>query len=285
MLQPKVVHSLIICLFLVAVSGLILFLLSRQVRPLLDEVASDVVAAGSMRVNAAAQPTPTLAELTLDLLLTVPPTATPVAAPPPTTPTPPPVAAAATRTGVVNSDLVNLRSYPSLAGEVVGQAREGAQVTILATSNDGEWVQICCPLGTSSGGPQSWIAAEFITQAAQSSTGAANPATNPTTGQTAAEPLIRTASQGSSGATLTGRVNGVLVNLRSGPATTYPTVGQANEQTTVTLTGRDATGAWWRVCCPPGAPAESWISAEFIELPVVKEEALQQIPLVAVPAP
>lgn len=283
MLQPKVIYSLVIFFFIAVVTGLILFLLSRQLTPLLDEIANDVTAAGSIRVNAA-QPTPTLAELTLNLLLTVPPTATPAAAPA-STPTPSPVAAAATRTGVVNSDLVNLRSYPSLAGEVVGQASEGAQVTILATSNDGGWLQICCPLGTNSGGPQSWIATEFITQAGQPSPSVANSASNPIAAQAAAEPFIRAASQGSSGATLTGRVNGVLVNLRSGPATSYPTVGQANEQTTVTLTGRDATGAWWRVCCPPGAPAESWVSAEFVDLPVAKEEALQQIPLVSAPVP
>jgi uncharacterized protein YgiM (DUF1202 family) len=189
------------------------------------------------------------------------------------------------RTGVVNSDLVNLRSYPSLAGEVVGQASEGAQVTILETSNDGQWLQICCPLGTNSDGPQSWIAVEYITLATQSLSGVASSALNSAAAQSATEPFIRAASQRDNSPTLTGRVTGVLVNLRNGPATTYTTVGQVNEQTTVTLTGRDATGAWWRICCPPGTPAESWISAEFVDLPIAKEAALQQVPLVAAPAP
>lgn len=287
MLQPKIVHALIISLFIAAVTGAILFLLNRQLTPMFDDIAKDVAAAGSMRVNAAAQPMPTLPELTLNLLLTVPSTAIPTAAPP-TTPTPLPAtttSTAITPTGVVNSDLVNLRSYPSLAGEVVGQAREGQAVTIMATSNDGRWLQICCPLGTSSGGPQSWIAVEFITLASQPVVNGGNSALVPAAVQPVAEPLIRVASQGGNGSTLTGRVNSTLVNLRNGPATTYAAVGQVNEQTTVALTGRDATGAWWRVCCPPGAPAESWISAEFIDLPIPQAEALRQIPIVSASTP
>lgn len=284
MLQPKVVHSLIISLFIAAVTGGVLLLLNRQLTLMFDDIARDVAAVGSMRVKAAAQPTPTLSELTLNLLLTVPPTATPTAAPP-TTPTPPPATTAITPAAVVNSDLVNLRSYPSLAGEVVGQAREGEAVTIMATSNDGRWLQICCPLGTDSGGPQSWIAAEFVTLAAPPIVNGGNLALVPAAVQPADEPLIRVASQGSNGSTLTGRVNSALVNLRSGPATIHDAVGQVNEQTLVSLTGRDATGAWWRICCPPGAPAESWISAEFIDLPVAQAEALRLIPIIAATAP
>ena len=74
MLQPRVVHSLIIAFFIIVVTGAVLFLLNRQLTPLLDDIANDLVTASSMRVNAAAvQPTPTLPEITLDLLLTVPP--------------------------------------------------------------------------------------------------------------------------------------------------------------------------------------------------------------------
>lgn len=285
MLQPKVIYSLIICLFITVVTSAVIFLLHGQLTPLVTDIAKEMAVAGTMRVNAAAaQPTPTSAELTLNLLLTVPPTAMPTA-PPPTTPIPPPAATAVAHSGIVNSDLVNLRSYPSLAGDIVGQAREGEQVMILAASNDGQWLQICCPLGTSTGGPQSWIALEFITLAPQPLAAVANPASTPAAVQQITEPLVRAASQGGNGPTLTGRVNGVLVNLRSGPATTYATIGQVNEATTVTLTGRDATGAWWRICCPPGMPAESWISAEFVDLPISKEEAFQQIPRVPAPAP
>lgn len=269
MRHPKVVHSLLIIFFIGVVSGIIFFLVSRQLTPLMDEIVLDVAAAGTMRVNAAAAvPTPTSAEMTLNLLLTVPPTAIPPT-PLPATPTPPPVATATTRTGVVNSDLVNLRNYPSLAGEVVGQAREGEQVTILETSNDGLWLQVCCPLGTSAGNQQSWLAAEFVNLAGQSTTAAQAPA----------EPAVRAASQSTDETGLTGRVNSLLVNLRNGPATDFASVGQVSEQTTVAITGRNATGDWWRICCPPGAPTESWISAEFIDLPIAREQALTQVPI------
>jgi hypothetical protein len=202
MRQPKVIYSLIICLFIIVVTGAVFFLLHRQLTPLLDDIARNMAVAGSMRVNAAAsQPTPALAEITLNLLLTVPPTATPAVAPP-ATPTPPPAATAVARSGVVNSDLVNLRSYPSLAGDVVGQAREGDQVMILAASNDGGWLQICCPLGTSAGEPQSWIAVEFITLATQPMADAANPLPALLTGQSDTEPVVRAANRGSSVSTL-----------------------------------------------------------------------------------
>jgi len=65
--------------------------------------------------------------------------------------------------GLVNSAIVNVRSYPSLTGEVVGQAKEGDRLEILATSPDGQWLQVCCPLGTSEGNQPSWVAADFVT--------------------------------------------------------------------------------------------------------------------------
>lgn len=280
MLQPKVLHAAIIIFFVGAVSGIIFFFVNRQLSPLMDEIVRDVAAAGTMRVNAAdAVPTPTIVAVDLNLLLTVPPTTVPPT-PVPATPTPPPAATAAARTGVVNSDLVNLRSYPSLAGDVVGQAREGEQVTILDTSNDGLWLQVCCPLGTSANNQQSWIAVEFIALTGQP-VPAANAAPTTASVQVPVEPAVQAANQGTTEASaLTGRVNSLLVNLRSGPATEFTTVGQVSEQTTVTITGRNAAGDWWRICCPPGTPPESWISAEFVDLPVAKEDALRQVPII-----
>ena len=280
MSQPKVVRSLLLLLFLGVVTGGIFFLLSLQLTPLLNEMGPHLSTTNSVMAEAAQPrptPTPTMPELTLDMVATVPPT--PVA-PVPTIVTPAALPTALpSQRGTVNSDLVNLRSYPSLAGEIVGHAKQGEQFQIMAISNDGQWVQLCCPLGSSETTRQSWVSIEFM--ALEPALVIAQTAVPPTTvvhQPIAAAAVVAAASQTmpSAGA-VSGTVNSALVNLRSGPDTTYPTVGQVSEQTRVTITGRNAAGTWWQICCPVGAPAASWISAEFIDLAAPKEEAMVQV--------
>lgn len=280
MSQPKVVRSLLLLLFLGVVTGGIFFLLSLQLTPLLNEMGDHLSATNSVMAEAAQPrptPTPTMPELTLDMVATVP--STPVA-PVPTAITPAALPTALpSQMGTVNSDAVNLRSYPSLAGEIVGQAKQGEQFQIMAISNDGQWVRLCCPLGSSETTRQSWVSTEFMTiEPALVAAQTAVPPTLVVTQPTPAAAVMAAASQTmpSAGA-VSGTVNSAFVNLRSGPDLTYPTVGQVSEQTRVTITGRNAAGTWWQICCPAGAPAVSWISAEFIDLAVAKEEAMVQV--------
>ena len=282
MSQPKVVRSLLLLLFLGVVTGGIFFLLSLQLTPLLNEMGHQLSTTNSVMAEAAhprPTPTPTMPALTLDMVATVPPT--PVA-PVPTTATPAALPTALpSRRGTVNSDVVNLRSYPSLAGELVGHARQGEQFQIMAISNDGQWVRVCCPLGNSETTRQSWVSMEFMTlDPALVAAQTAVPSTTVVIQPIAAAAVVAAAAADPAmprAGAVSGTVNSAFVNLRSGPDTTYPTVGQVSEQTRVTITGRNAAGTWWQICCPVGAPAASWISAEFIDLAAPKEEAMVQV--------
>ncbi len=292
MSKPKLVQFLILLFFVTAVTIGIFFLVSIQLKSFMRNTGVDIVVTDNTVVRVPTPPllpTATMFDLTLDMLETVETTATLAVSV--TLPAPQLLGVAmstTTATGIVNTDLVNIRSYPSLVGEVVGQARQGTQLQVLETSNDGQWVQVCCPLGTSESSIQSWISAEFVDVTPQStpSTSLANVAvtagTSPGASATVTSDNHRPNAIHGIGATVTSAV----ANVRSGPATSYAIVGQANEQTQITITGRNEAGTWWRICCPPGVPSESWISAELVTLAVSQAEAMAQAPVITVaPAP
>lgn len=280
MVSPKAVQALVVFLFIGVVTVGLFFLLSRQLAPLLEEIDRNSASRNS-DLTTTFTPTPplpaTLTAMNQVLAATVAPLAmatTPALTGAPTIPK---------RVGIVNSDVVNVRSYPDLAGDVIGQAKEGDRLEILSTSTDGQWLQVCCPLGTNEGDRQSWVAAELVTvqQAVTVSTGI----TPHNAASSTPVRLVGTpAAPQAAGDAVMGIVNGSWVNLRGGPGTTYAVVGQVQERSAIELTGRDAASTWWRICCPPGAPAESWISAEFVDIAMPRAEVLMRVPVVDVVA-
>ena len=69
----------------------------------------------------------------------------PLAAPPAGDTAAPAPPAAAPAVAVINDELVNLRTAPSLtASEVVQMAARGAEFTVVGRSADDEWWQLCC---------------------------------------------------------------------------------------------------------------------------------------------
>ena len=52
------------------------------------------------------------------------------------------------------------------------------------------------------------------------------------------------------------------VNLRSGPGTAYPVVGNAASGAELEIVGRNQAGDWWQVCCNNGQPA--WVVARLV---------------------
>lgn len=285
MLQPKFVRALILMFFISIVTIGIFFLLSKQLAPF-GEIVGNASATRNVIAEDSSQPTTptaTMQALTLDMLATVEPTATPTAEAPEQPSASFPVNPNA-RVGVVTSDSVNIRSYPSISGEVVGQAKQGDRLEIILISNDGQWVQVCCPLDNNGSYQQSWVAAEFIDLPEQV---AGNQTTDRATGNTPpsapvqSNTLVNT-TRPSSGAPV-GTVNGALVNLRSGPGTNYDVVGQVSEKTPLEITGRNEAGTWWQICCLANTSASSWISADLTDLPISHEQAMVQISIVAAP--
>ncbi len=62
------------------------------------------------------------------------------------------------RIATVNTDLINIRSEPSTAGNIVDTAATGESFTVAGQSDDGQWLQLA-ENGTALG----WAAAEFLT--------------------------------------------------------------------------------------------------------------------------
>ncbi|MBX3014442.1 MAG: SH3 domain-containing protein [Caldilineaceae bacterium] len=274
MVQPRLVQVLILFVFIGSVVLGLFFLLRSQVASLLVDVGGGLPTTArrtALPTVPNATPTATLQPLTLALVATSVTSATVESAAPTLA-----ASAATVRTGLVNSEAVNVRSYPDLVGEVVGQVQKGERLEILATSADEQWLQVCCPLGTNEGNRQSWIAASFIDLQPDATTTTASNTTASNSQISASLPA---------GDTVTGVISSSLVNLRDGPGTNYAVVGQASEQTTIQLTGRNEAGSWWRICCPPNAPSTSWISAELVTISLPQEEVLARVPVVAVPAP
>jgi uncharacterized protein YraI len=69
------------------------------------------------------------------------------------------------------------------------------------------------------------------------------------------------------------------VNVRSGPGTAYPLVGEARPGETYQIIGRNSEASWWQICCMDGKAA--WIAAEVVQASGVSAS----IPIIAAPPP
>lgn len=70
-----------------------------------------------------------------------------------------------------------------------------------------------------------------------------------------------------------------LVNLRSGPGTSYDLLGQAVLSDTLQIVGRTAASDWWQVCCT--ADKESaWVKAEFVQTDQSAQKLAAAVPVV-----
>ena len=67
------------------------------------------------------------------------------------------------------------------------------------------------------------------------------------------------------------------INVRSGPGTSFNSLGTLNPQDVVTLTGKDANGAWLQIDFAAGPEGKGWVNAAFVQasgvetLPIVTE--------------
>ncbi len=160
-------------------------------------------------------------------------------------------------TGRVTAALVNVRANPSKDGVVVATVSGGQRLMVLEISADEAWLLICCVDDDAS---NYWINAEFVDVETSASIAAVEPLTGAPSGTVTAD----------------------LVNVRGGPGTNFPVVGQSNRDRTLTLVAQDQAGSWLRVCCISADPAvETWLSAEFIQ----PSASLASVPVEAGPAP
>ena len=188
--------------------------------------------------------------------------------------------------GIVTAELVNVRSAPSIAGELLTQVRQNEMLAITQVSEDGAWFQVCCPTGSHSV-REAWVSAEFIQQAPNDVANngdhiAVGEASFPNVVSLRSGNLLREngaprnrvlvsqdASTEINTGAKTGTINGTLVNVRSGPGTQFPIVGQLQLGASITIREESTNSAWLSICCVTNAeqplPEQSgWISAEFV---------------------
>jgi uncharacterized protein YraI len=134
---------------------------------------------------------------------------------------------------------VNVRSGPGTTFESLGVLEAGAKVQILSKDNSGAWYQILHPTGPQGRG---WVASQYV----QIPSGTEIPpdATATPTGPS-------------------GRVSQRL-NVRSGPATTFDSLGMLDPNTVVSLTGKNSTASWFQIAYTTGPGGSGWVTAQYI---------------------
>jgi uncharacterized protein YraI len=147
---------------------------------------------------------------------------------------------------------VNVRSGPGITYDSLGQLDAGGKIQVLAQDDSGGWYQIFYPVSSQDHG---WVAAQYITIP---------------TG-------IKVPSQATS--TPAGPSGRLLqrLNVRSGPGTSYNSLGFLEANAQVSLTGKNNTASWFQIDYPTGPGGHGWVTAQYVQtgaaadLPVLDE--------------
>ena len=147
---------------------------------------------------------------------------------------------------------VNVRSGPGTSFDSLGQLEAGAKVQVAARDSQGTWYQILYPSAPQGRG---WVTSQYVTLAAGSQV-----------------PLDATP-------TPTGPTGRVIqrLNVRSGPGTTFNSLGLLEAGVIVFLTGKNTTASWFQVEYPAGPGGHGWVTSQYIqvestvELPVLDD--------------
>jgi len=135
---------------------------------------------------------------------------------------------------------VNVRSGPGTSFASLGQLEGGKKVQILSKDKSGSWYQILyepAPQG------RGWVTAQYVQVAAGTEI-----------------PLDTTATPTGPTAVVTQRLN-----VRSGPATTFDSLGMLEPHAVVSLTGKNATASWLQIDYPSGPGGRGWITAQYVQ--------------------
>ncbi|MBE0669402.1 MAG: SH3 domain-containing protein [Anaerolineales bacterium] len=191
-----------------------------------------------------ASPTPIFVTATLPAAAIPLPTHTP--------PLPTPVPTIAPIEGVTTTQ-VNVRAETSTASSNLGSIAQFSKVQIIGRDSSTSWYQIIyagAPNGTG------WIRAEYV----QVNAGAEIPVIESVSGS----------GTGESGFVIQ------KINVRSGPGTTFDTLGELNPNDVVFILGKDESGAWMQIEFENSADGIGWAALEFLRV-----ENTDSLPVVA----
>lgn len=151
------------------------------------------------------------------------------------------------------STQINVRSEPSTASNVLGIIAANTKVQILAKDPAGNWLQILYPQGV---GGKGWVTAKYIVTASGTEVPViGGDATNPNNGNVA---IVQQ-----------------QINIRSGPGTSFNSLGTLNPQDVVHLIGKAANGAWLQIEFSSGPEGKGWVNAAFVQA-----KGVENIPII-----
>lgn len=192
-------------------------------------------------------------------------------------------------TGVVSTQMLNLRAGPGTQWAVVGTAENGQVLLIGARNEENSWWYVCCATNSTTNG---WVKASLVQPGfdpAEAATllpvvapaiGAADAPAQEVIATSPATPT-RTVETSASDVSITdyaATVTADKLNLRAGPDTSSPILGKLLLNEDVTVTGRNQAGDWWYVCCLPASQTAGWASADFL-LPAFPVDRVMSLPV------
>jgi len=197
--------------------------------------------------------------------------------------------------GTVTANRVNLRDRPALDSYISGKANQGDTLEILAITDDGQWLQVCCPVA---GAEEVWISARYVTLVSTDSTVVSAPvASAPVTSESVASDNVAAPLPSTPYAApaepfdnapeyaIRGVVRYADVNLRGGPSVSYPAIGTVQAQTNYGISERNSDNSWWLLCCPGPGETAGWIRDDMIDLMIPEGYDLAQIPISSITSP
>ena len=188
----------------------------------------------------------------------------------------------------VARDRVNVRNGPGTNFPVIGQVTLGMNFVIIESNQAGDWYKFCCV-----DGEQGWIYAQLLTvenehllaelsQPVQPATSTPKPAST----ETPQPPLTATPlpTEVSSPSFV---VAGEVVNVRGGPGTNFPVIGQITAGMKFSISGKNQSGDWYEFCCVEGQ--QVWIYGPLLQVEnanlVTLAKSIPSPPPTSTPAP
>ena len=149
--------------------------------------------------------------------------------------------------GVTTTQL-NVRAEPSTAGDVLGLIAADTTIQIIGKDVGGNWWQIIYAdrIG--------WVTAQYVE-----------------TGDSSNVLVI-----GGSGTSANTAIVIQQINVRSGPDTSFTSIGILNANDIITLTGKNSNGTWLQIEFASDTSGEGWVSSGF-----VKADDVTRLPIVS----
>lgn len=204
----------------------------------------------------AAEPTATATASPLPFFTaTLPPTYTPR---PSLTPAPPTIAPTYAPVSGTTSAQVNVRSAPSSNANALGLLPAFTSVQVIGRDSSDQWLMVIYPPNSSTTG---WVAASFIklegreiaSLPVMQASAPDLPLPTPLEPSPTVNPYFATIKN--------------TINVRSGPASAFDSLGMIEAGKVVILNGRNQTNTWYRIYYPVGTEQVGWVAAAYVDAP------------------